>query len=76
MTSRPEDQHHLPESKVNYFDEQQHPYSLHNQMNGNGNGNGFNKLKLRVPMERRYVRRSLCPPVGVHPVLNCRFMLP
>ncbi|KAF9455973.1 mitochondrial pyruvate dehydrogenase [Collybia nuda] len=22
--------------------------------NGNGNGNGFNKLKLRVPMERRY----------------------
>ncbi|KAF4618242.1 hypothetical protein D9613_011685 [Agrocybe pediades] len=51
MTSRPEE-HHLPESKVNYFDE---PYSsLHNSMNGNGNGNGFNKLKLRVPMERRY----------------------
>ncbi|KAG6914645.1 hypothetical protein DXG01_016131 [Tephrocybe rancida] len=22
--------------------------------NGNGNGNGFNKLKLRVPMDRRY----------------------
>lgn len=30
--------------------------------NGNGasaNGNGFNKLKLRVPMERRYVRSQL-----------------
>ncbi|KAH9478805.1 [Pyruvate dehydrogenase (acetyl-transferring)] kinase, mitochondrial [Psilocybe cubensis] len=52
MITRP-DEIHLPESKPNLFnDPYSNPYQSH--VNGNGNGNGFNKLKLRVPMERRY----------------------
>ncbi|KJA18953.1 hypothetical protein HYPSUDRAFT_204888 [Hypholoma sublateritium FD-334 SS-4] len=53
MVSRPEEVT-LPESKPNLFND---PYSSHTSHHGHsngGNGNGFNKLKLRVPMERRY----------------------
>ncbi|KAF9031782.1 mitochondrial pyruvate dehydrogenase [Panaeolus papilionaceus] len=46
---------HLPESKPNPSLADYPPSSSsHNPVNGNGNGNGFNKLRLRVPMERRY----------------------
>lgn len=54
MVSRPEEIT-LPESKPNLFND---PYSSHTSHHGHsngGNGNGFNKLKLRVPMERRCV---------------------
>ncbi|PPQ94320.1 hypothetical protein CVT25_004775 [Psilocybe cyanescens] len=50
MITRP-DELHLPESKPNLFND---PYSSQYQSSANGNGSGFNKLKLRVPMERRY----------------------
>lgn len=33
------------------------------QQQNTGNGNGFNKLKLRVPMERRSVRS---PSLSIH----------
>ncbi|PPR05768.1 hypothetical protein CVT24_006834, partial [Panaeolus cyanescens] len=48
---------HLPESKPNPSLSDTYtsppPSHSHNPVNGNGS-NGFNKLKLRVPMERRY----------------------
>lgn len=54
----------LPESKPNpslepLGDEytQSHVLDGNSGGNGNGAGNGFNKLRLRVPMERRYVPR-------------------
>ncbi|KAJ8507851.1 hypothetical protein ONZ45_g9828 [Pleurotus djamor] len=58
MDSRSEE--HLPESLPNpsllnyvedYANTSSHPP---NMMGVNGNGSGYNKLKLRVPMERRY----------------------
>jgi len=51
MMSRPDDIA-LPESKPNPND----PYTNANNLpsGGHSQGNGFNKLKLRVPMERRY----------------------
>ncbi|KAF9492965.1 alpha-ketoacid dehydrogenase kinase [Pleurotus eryngii] len=55
MDSRSED--HLPESHPNpsltsFLDDSYNPHVPHTQ-EGNG-GNGYNKLRLRVPMERRY----------------------
>ena len=55
MMSRPDDIA-LPESKPNPNDPYTHTNNLGNGGPHHGNaGNGFNKLKLRVPMERRCV---------------------
>jgi pyruvate dehydrogenase kinase 2/3/4 len=48
---------HLPESKPNpsIVDTYSHDHGFTSSTSGNGNnGSGFNKVRLRVPMERRY----------------------
>ncbi|KAG6915030.1 hypothetical protein DXG01_013821 [Tephrocybe rancida] len=50
-------------------DEHSHVYGY--PLNGSlSNGNGFNKLKLRVPMERRSVRSRSSFAVGSHAIAN------